>query len=291
MDIEAPPPQPAPQNGKSASRAAGTVLTFLISYYVPGKKRGTRVQLLGGPGGAATDGRDGGVSGFLLPGQMLCVLGPSGCGKTTLFDLLSGRKTYGTVEGEMLFDGAAPTPSMLRRHLGYVEQQDTLLGMLTPAEMLMYTAELKQPRGMPRADKAAAVADLVRRLGLQRCQHTVIGSVLRRWACWRDGRSVVGNGEGQAALPAAALDAVLCDAASTSGCGATWRRLARVPCRWLARHPPPLQPARLATLTLPAARLLPAPAPPRANPAGASVAASPSAATSASRSSPARACC
>ncbi|EFN56558.1 hypothetical protein CHLNCDRAFT_10394, partial [Chlorella variabilis] len=120
------------------------------------------------------------VSGFLLPGQMLCVLGPSGCGKTTLFDLLSGRKTYGTVEGEMLFDGAAPTPSMLRRHLGYVEQQDTLLGMLTPAEMLMYTAELKQPRGMPRADKAAAVADLVRRLGLQRCQHTVIGSVLRR---------------------------------------------------------------------------------------------------------------
>lgn len=51
----------------------------------------------------------------------------------------------------------------------------------TTSEMLLYTAELKLPRGMPREEKAARVQQLLARLGLQRCQHTVIGSVMRRW--------------------------------------------------------------------------------------------------------------
>ena len=47
---------------------------------------------------------------------------PSGSGKTTLLDLLAGRKTVGTLEGDITFAGNKPTPQFLRRFTGYVEQ-------------------------------------------------------------------------------------------------------------------------------------------------------------------------
>jgi hypothetical protein len=40
----------------------------------------------------------------------------------TCQDLLSGRKTQGTMAGTLLFGSQAPTRSYLRRHTGYVEQ-------------------------------------------------------------------------------------------------------------------------------------------------------------------------
>jgi ABC-type multidrug transport system ATPase subunit len=45
--------------------------------------------------------------------------------------------------------------------VGYVEQHDTLLPLLTPFEMLLYTAELKQPRTTPCAQKRRLVAALI----------------------------------------------------------------------------------------------------------------------------------
>jgi ABC-type proline/glycine betaine transport system ATPase subunit len=47
---------------------------------------------------------------------------PSGSGKTTLMDLLAGRKTVGSMEGEIRFSGTKPTRQFLRRFTGYVEQ-------------------------------------------------------------------------------------------------------------------------------------------------------------------------
>jgi len=84
-------------------------------------------------------------------------------GKTTLLDLLSGRKTSGRIDpaSEVLYDGRRPSQAYLRRHVGYVEQQDTLLGMLTPFEMLLYTAELKRPRKQALAVKRTQVAELM----------------------------------------------------------------------------------------------------------------------------------
>lgn len=92
--------------------------------------------------------------------------------KTTLLDCWAGRKTFGQLSGEVLYDGEPPTPALLRRHgeargagpgggcaalqpsclgpraaamtwrhpctgaaVGYVEQRDTLLPMLTPFEV------------------------------------------------------------------------------------------------------------------------------------------------------------
>lgn len=176
MDIEAPPPSEFALACSAASNpAAANLLTFSkLGFVLPGKRRGQVVRLLGSPADGGTPGSGGGgVSGFLLPGQMLCILGPSGCGKTTLLDVLSLRKTWGIIEGEISYNGAPPTRATLRRHresrrpralgparvstcrrcchalllsplsftpfwvlppcaVGYVEQADTLLPMLTP---------------------------------------------------------------------------------------------------------------------------------------------------------------
>lgn len=45
--------------------------------------------------------------------------------------------------------------------VGYVEQKETLLPLLTPREMLLYTAELKHPRGRPLEAKCRLVDELI----------------------------------------------------------------------------------------------------------------------------------
>ena len=62
------------------------------------------------------------VSGRFAPGQLTALMGPSGCGKTTLLDIVAGRKTSGTITGDVLFGGAKPSAAVLRRLTGYVEQ-------------------------------------------------------------------------------------------------------------------------------------------------------------------------
>lgn len=92
----------------------------------------------------------------------------------------AGRKTKGSMVGEVLFGGHAPTRAFLRRHTGYVEQFDTLIGVLTVREMLMYTAEMKRPVDEPLAEKERVVDHYIEVLGLEDCKDTKIGNVLSR---------------------------------------------------------------------------------------------------------------
>lgn len=127
-----------------------TVTCTNLTYSIRGKKRKV-FSLING------------VSLFLRPGEMTAVLGPSGCGKTTLLDCLAGRKTTGNIDrlSRIHYDGKTVSRDYLRRFVGYVEQQDTLLSMMTPFEMLLYTAELKYSWHTPLADKKAKVATLI----------------------------------------------------------------------------------------------------------------------------------
>ena len=70
-------------------------------------------------------------------------MGPSGCGKSLMMDVLAGRKTKGTINGEITYAGVKPSQMFLRRVTGYVEQFGTLIENLTVYEMLLYTIELK----------------------------------------------------------------------------------------------------------------------------------------------------
>ncbi|KAL4552298.1 hypothetical protein Ndes2526B_g06517 [Nannochloris sp. 'desiccata'] len=122
------------------------------------------------------------VSLYLLPGELTAFLGPSGCGKTSVLDCLSGRKTSGIIDpkAKIHYNGSSASQDYLRKNVGYTEQQDTLLSMLTPFEMLLYTSELKHSRHQPLSDKKSQVLGLLTQLGLNECKNTVIGSPTRR---------------------------------------------------------------------------------------------------------------
>jgi ATP-binding cassette subfamily G (WHITE) protein 2 len=110
----------------------------------------------------------------------LTQMGPSGSGKTTLLDVLAGRKTVGTTTGTLLFSGQKPSRAFLRRFTGYVEQFDTLLGILTVEEMLLYTAEMKRPITESLASKQNAVEEVLDCLALTSCRDVKIGNPLTK---------------------------------------------------------------------------------------------------------------
>mmetsp|Transcript_19576 Transcript_19576/g.37759 ORF Transcript_19576/g.37759 Transcript_19576/m.37759 type:complete len:449 (+) Transcript_19576:102-1448(+) len=156
---------------ESAKETAGKVISFDdLRYSVP-------VQ---GPEGKYTKEILKGLSGIFQPGEMTALMGPSGSGKTTLLDVLSGRKTVGTIEGEFELGGSRPTLHNFRHDMGYVEQFDTLVGTLTVRDMLLYTAELKRPQSEAWALKVEMVDNILKELGLEAAKDTKIGNDMER---------------------------------------------------------------------------------------------------------------
>lgn len=120
------------------------------------------------------------LSGSFLPGKMTALMGPSGSGKSTLLDVLAGRKNSGTVKGTFTYNGSVPSASCLRRIVGYVEQFDTLVGELTVAQMLAYTAALKLPASTTVQERSERVEEVIDMLNLGSCRDTIIGSTMVR---------------------------------------------------------------------------------------------------------------
>lgn len=120
------------------------------------------------------------ITGRIPGGEMFALMGGSGAGKTTLLDMASQRKNEGRLSGAVLFDGAVPTRSELKRDTAYIQQDDALLGWATVAETLAFAAEMKLPRATPAADKAARVEQVIQQMGLTLCRNTFVGSRLVR---------------------------------------------------------------------------------------------------------------
>ena len=78
------------------------------------KKEGTKVILQG-------------LTGHFRAGRLTALFGGSGCGKTSLMDVLAGRKTTGTIVGEVRFNGATCLKKNIKHLCGYVEQFDNLV--------------------------------------------------------------------------------------------------------------------------------------------------------------------
>jgi len=119
------------------------------------------------------------ISGCFEPGRMAALIGPSGSGKSTLLDVLSGRKTAGTIEGKITYNSMVPDAHMLKNSVGYVEQFETLLPELTVREMLSYTATFKL-KHLTSSQISKKVDKVLKTLQLEECQHTIIGDKMHR---------------------------------------------------------------------------------------------------------------
>ncbi|KAI7734095.1 hypothetical protein M8C21_007039 [Ambrosia artemisiifolia] len=120
-----------------------------------------------------------GISGAVHPGEVLALMGPSGSGKTTLLSLLGGRLTNPAPGGSITYNDK-PYSKFLKSRIGFVTQDDILFPHLTVKETLTYAALLRLPKKLTKQEKEKRAADVIRELGLERCQDTMIGGTFVR---------------------------------------------------------------------------------------------------------------
>ncbi|XP_016965484.1 uncharacterized protein LOC108034842 isoform X2 [Drosophila biarmipes] len=114
---------------------------------------------------------------FPIPCEVLAIMGPSGSGKTTLLDCLSGQRH---IDGGSVFLNREPLTKKWRRRIGYVLQEEIFFPQLTLRETVVYTALLRLPESMPRAEKMRQVDHILEALELGCCQQTKFGDYLNR---------------------------------------------------------------------------------------------------------------
>ncbi|CAM8894972.1 unnamed protein product [Rhodiola kirilowii] len=115
-----------------------------------------------------------GITGSVIPGEVLALMGPSGSGKTTLLNLLGGRLDSAGQGGSVTYNDQ-PYSKFLKSRIGFVTQDDVLFPHLTVKETLTYSARLRLSKTMTREEKEKRASDVIYELGLERCQDTMIG--------------------------------------------------------------------------------------------------------------------
>ncbi|OLY81891.1 ABC transporter G family member 7 [Smittium mucronatum] len=116
------------------------------------------------------------INGYIKSGELVAIIGSSGAGKTTLLNVLSGRILGGTVNGEILFNGAKRDKKSFKRDVAYVEQDDLLFGTLTTKETLSYAADFRLPNSdYTKQEKIDRVKDVMKSLRLTKAENTFIG--------------------------------------------------------------------------------------------------------------------
>ncbi|XP_059664188.1 ABC transporter G family member 9-like [Cornus florida] len=115
-----------------------------------------------------------GVTGMVLPGEVLAMLGPSGSGKTTLLTALGGR-LGGQISGSITYNGK-PFSNQMKRNTGFVTQDDVLYPHLTVTETLVFTALLRLPNTLTKQEKVTHAESVITQLGLTRCKNSIVGS-------------------------------------------------------------------------------------------------------------------
>ncbi|KAM0270056.1 hypothetical protein ACHAQH_009556 [Verticillium albo-atrum] len=114
------------------------------------------------------------VSGWVKPGTLTALMGVSGAGKTTLLDVLAQRTTMGVITGDMFVNGK-PLDASFQRKTGYVQQQDLHLQTATVRESLRFSADLRQPKTVSKAEKHAFVEEVIDMLNMRDFADAVVG--------------------------------------------------------------------------------------------------------------------
>ncbi|VVB02695.1 unnamed protein product [Arabis nemorensis] len=115
------------------------------------------------------------ISGNTRNGEIMAVLGASGSGKSTLIDALANRIAKGSLKGTVKLNGETLQSRMLKTISAYVMQDDLLYPMLTVEETLMFAADFRLPRSLPKSKKKLRVQALIDQLGIRNAAKTIIG--------------------------------------------------------------------------------------------------------------------
>ena len=118
------------------------------------------------------------ASGEVRPHEVTAIMGPSGCGKSTLLGLLSGKLTPSG--GSLRINGARLKVSQISKLVAFVPQDDVMLTALTVDELLRFSAQIRLPRDVPRAQLDGWVRTVIDLLGLTQQRHSVVGDATRR---------------------------------------------------------------------------------------------------------------
>ncbi|CAL5870213.1 uncharacterized protein PFLUO_LOCUS4448 [Penicillium psychrofluorescens] len=117
-------------------------------------------------------------------GQLNIIMGPSGSGKTSLLNSIA-RRLHGSmgtqyrVNGNMRYNGAVPSESVIRSVTSFVTQDDdALMPSLTVRESLRFAAGLRLPTWMSREEKNRRAEEILFKMGLKECADNLIGSEL-----------------------------------------------------------------------------------------------------------------
>ncbi|KAH7655207.1 P-loop containing nucleoside triphosphate hydrolase protein [Dioscorea alata] len=156
------------QRGKMVLPVQPLTVTFQdLQYYVdtPPELReqgytGKKLQLLNN------------ITGAFRPSILSALMGVSGAGKTTLLDVLSGRKTSGTIAGDIRIGGYPKTQETFTRISGYCEQTDIHSPQITVRESVIYSAWLRLPQEI---DSEAFVNEVLQTIELDGIKDELVG--------------------------------------------------------------------------------------------------------------------
>ncbi|PVV02779.1 hypothetical protein BB560_002757 [Smittium megazygosporum] len=119
------------------------------------------------------------VSGTFAQGTLTAILGPSGSGKTTLLNLLSGRVTQGTIEGNIWLNGRKADEGALKYVSRYISQDDIMLPTMTVNEVVEMATKFRV-ENLSKSELETRVNDALRTLYLEKCKNTVIGDSINK---------------------------------------------------------------------------------------------------------------
>ncbi|KAK0200260.1 P-loop containing nucleoside triphosphate hydrolase protein [Desarmillaria ectypa] len=117
-------------------------------------------------------------------GKVNVILGPSGSGKSSLLNLMAQRlqstlrSTY-VAGGTLSLNGVQASPEVMSTLCSYVTQDDSaLLPYLSVRETLQFAASLRLPSSMSKKEKRHRADEVMLKMGLKDCRHTLIGNEL-----------------------------------------------------------------------------------------------------------------
>lgn len=119
-----------------------------------------------------------------IPSQGLCaILGPSGAGKSSLLNALSGRikpTSKTRISGDIWLGNKKVSSDVIKEKISYVMQDDTMFSTLNVRESLQFSYRMRV-REANEEDTNGKVNDMMKKLRLESCADTLVGSPLKRY--------------------------------------------------------------------------------------------------------------